>query len=43
MLATDHLKPNSITLASWELAPNIFEAGSRPNSITLDGLEPAPN
>ena len=28
MLATDHLQPNSIKLASWELAPNMFEAGS---------------
>ena len=38
-----HFKPNSITLASSELAPNMLEAGSRPNSITLAGSEPAPN
>jgi len=24
----DELKPNSITLASWELAPNMFGASS---------------
>jgi len=26
-------KPNSITLASWELAPNMFGASSEPASI----------
>jgi len=40
------LKPNSITLASSELATNMFEAGSytlKPNSITLAGSELALN
>jgi len=51
---TLHFKPNSITLASSELASNMFEAGScliplhyswseqPPNQIRT-GSEPAPN
>ena len=40
-LVHNGLKPNSITLASSELAPNMFGTGSEPASVMEFGREPA--